>query len=72
MASKSTELYFEPISQGMCDAVGCSNPAKYRVSWAHGMFVRLVCAIHREEVVELPKEANVSTIFGIRAIRQGL
>ena len=70
MASKSIELYFEPVSQGMCEALGCSNSAKYRAWLAHGMVTRLVCITHKAEVEALPEEANLSTIFGVRAVRQ--
>ena len=50
MASKNTELYFDPVSQGICEVLGCSNPAKYRASGAQGIVIRLMCATHRAEV----------------------
>jgi hypothetical protein len=30
MANTNTELYFDPVSEGICEARGCSHPAKYR------------------------------------------
>ena len=50
MASKNTELYFDPVSEGICEVLGCSNPAKYRASWAQGVIVKLMCPTHKAEV----------------------
>jgi hypothetical protein len=50
MASKNTELYFEPVSEGICEVLGCSNPAKYRASWVQGIVIKLVCTTHKAEV----------------------
>ena len=50
MASNDRELYFDPVSQGDCQVQGCSNPAKYRASWAQGVVVKLVCPTHKEGV----------------------
>lgn len=50
MASKNLELYFDPVSEGICEALDCSNPAKYRASWAQGVIIRLVCTTHKAEV----------------------
>jgi hypothetical protein len=50
MASKNTELYFEPVSEGICEVLGCSSPAKYRASWVQGIVIKLVCTTHKAEV----------------------
>jgi hypothetical protein len=50
MASKNAELYFEPVSEGVCEVLGCSHPAKYRASWAQGVLIRLMCITHKAEV----------------------
>jgi hypothetical protein len=50
MASKNTELYFDPVSQGICEVLGCSNAAKYRASWAQGVIIKLVCPTHKTGV----------------------
>jgi len=50
MTSNNAELYFDPVSQGVCEVLECSNPAKFRASWAQGVIVRLVCVTHKAEV----------------------
>jgi hypothetical protein len=50
MANINTELYFEPVSEGICEVLGCSHPAKYRASWAQGVIVKLMCITHKAEV----------------------
>lgn len=50
MAKKNTELYIDPVSEGICEALGCSNPAKHRASWAQGVVVKLVCTTHKAQV----------------------
>ena len=50
MANKNNQLYFEPVSDGICDVLGCSNPAKCRASWAGGIVVKLMCPTHKAEV----------------------
>ena len=50
MARMNTELYFDPVSEGICEALSCSNPAKYRASWAGGIVVKLMCPTHKAEV----------------------
>jgi hypothetical protein len=50
MANTDAELYFDPVSEGICQALGCSHPAKYRASWAQGVIVKLMCATHKAEV----------------------
>jgi hypothetical protein len=49
MAS-NPELYFDPVSEGVCEVLGCSNPAKFRASWVQGVIIRLVCITHKAEV----------------------
>ena len=52
MASKNTELYFDPVSQGICEVLGCSNAAKYRASWAQGVIIKLVCPTQKRGSTE--------------------
>jgi hypothetical protein len=69
MANKNTELYLDPVSQGMCEALGCSNPAKYRASWAQGIVIKLVCTTHKAEIEgKLFEELKPST-FGSKRPR---
>ena len=64
MASMNTELYFDPVSQGTCQVLGCSNPAKYRASWAQGVIIKLVCIIHKADVEGKLFEGLSPSIFG--------
>jgi hypothetical protein len=50
MATKNTELYFDPISAGICEIVGCANPAKYRATWSQGVVTRIVCVAHKPTI----------------------
>jgi hypothetical protein len=50
MASKNAELYFDPVSEGICEVLGCPNPAKQRASWAQGVIVKLMCTTHKAQV----------------------
>jgi hypothetical protein len=50
MASKNNELYLDPVSEGICEVRGCSNPANYRASWAQGIVIKLMCTTHKAEV----------------------
>jgi hypothetical protein len=50
MAAQDPEPYFDPVSEGICQVLGCSNPAKYRASWAQGIVIKLVCTTHKTEV----------------------
>ena len=61
MTSRNVELYFDPVSEGICQVLGCSSLAKYRASWAQGVIARLVCTNHRAEVEgKLFQELNPS------------
>jgi hypothetical protein len=66
MANIDTELYFDPVSQGNCEALSCSNPAKYRATWAQGVIVKLVCTTHKAEVEGKLFEALSPSTFGGR------
>jgi hypothetical protein len=44
------ELYFDPVSEGVCEVLDCSNPAKFRASWVQGVIIRLVCITHKAEI----------------------
>ena len=50
MARTNNELYFETVSEGICEVLGCSNPAKYCASWAQGIIIKLMCSTHKAEV----------------------
>jgi hypothetical protein len=64
MPRKKNELYFDPVSEGICEVLGCSHPATYRASWAQGVIVKLICTTHKGEV-EGKLFAELSpTIFG--------
>ncbi len=56
MAARKTELYFDPVSEGTCEVLGCSNPATHRAWWAQGVIIRLVCYTHKAEVEGKPFE----------------
>ena len=47
---KNNELYLDPVSEGICEVLGCSNPAGYRASWAQGIIIKLMCSTHKSEV----------------------
>ena len=64
MTSKNTELYFEPVSEGICEVLGCSSPAKYRASWAQGIVIKLICTTHKAEVEGKLFGELSSSIFG--------
>ena len=63
MTTQSAEPYFEPVSEGICEVLDCSSPAKYRVSWAQGVIIRLVCPTHKAQVEGNPFEELLPT-FG--------
>ena len=50
MANMNVELYFDPVSEGICEVLGCSHPAKYRATWAQGVIVKLMSTTHKAEV----------------------
>jgi len=50
MPNASVKLYFDPVSEGVCEFIGCSQRAKYRASWAEGIIVKLICPPHKAEV----------------------
>ena len=64
MSIKNPDLYFDPVSEGICEVVGCSNPAKYRGSWAQGIVIRLVCTTHNADVEGKLFEELSPSIFG--------
>ncbi len=63
MANKGTDLYLDPVGQGVCEIQGCSNPAKHRASWAQGVVVKLVCAGHKTEIEGKPFEELGRSMF---------
>ena len=63
MAANSPEPYFEPMSEGICEALNCPSPARYRASWVQGVIVRLVCTDHKAQVEGKVFEELLST-FG--------
>ena len=70
MPRKNNELYFDPVSEGICEVLGCSHLAKYRANWAQGIVVKLVCNIHKVEVEgRLFSELSPSIFGGKRRAR---
>jgi hypothetical protein len=70
MTSKNNESYFDPVSEGICEVLGCSNPAKYRASWAQGIIIKLMCATHKAEVEgKLFAELSPSLFGGKRHVQ---
>jgi hypothetical protein len=70
MANMNAELYFDPVSEGICEALGCSHTAKYRASWAQGVIVRLVCTTHKAKVEgKLFSELNPAMFGGKRHVQ---
>jgi hypothetical protein len=64
MANTNVELYFDPVSEGICEVRGSSQPAKYRGSWAQGVIVKLMCATHKADVEGKLFSELSPTIFG--------
>jgi len=50
MAANNPEPYLDPVSEGICEVLDCSSPAKYRASWVQGVIIRLVCTAHKADV----------------------
>jgi hypothetical protein len=70
MSIKNPDLYFDPVSEGMCEVLECSNPAKYRASWVQGVIIRLVCVTHKAQVEgKLFGELSPSTFGNKRRAR---
>jgi len=64
MANATPEPYLDPVSEGACEVLECSSPAKFRASWVQGVIVRLVCPTHKTEIEgKLFGDLNPST-FG--------
>jgi hypothetical protein len=70
MANMNVELYFDPVSEGTCEALGRSHPAKYRATWAQGVIVKLMCTTHKAEVEgKLFSELSPSIFGGKRRVQ---
>lgn len=50
MEARNPEPYIDPVSEGLCEVLNCSSPAKFRASWAQGVIVRLVCSTHKTDI----------------------
>ena len=59
MANKIAEPYLEPVSEGICKALGCSHPAKYRASWSMGVVRKIVCTTHMSQIEGKPFEPSL-------------
>lgn len=71
MTNANAELYIDHVSEGTCQVLGCSNPAKYRASWAQGVIVKLICPTHRTEVEgKLFSELNPAMFGGKKRLVQ--
>jgi hypothetical protein len=64
MENKNAPLYFDPVSQGICEVQSCQNPAKYRASWAQGIVVKLICPAHKADVEGKLFEEVATSSFG--------
>jgi hypothetical protein len=64
--TSNPELYFDPVSEGVCEVLDCSNPAKFRASWVQGVIVRLVCITHKAEVEGKSFGELSPSTFGLR------
>ena len=62
----TVDLYFDPVSEGICEVLQCANPAKYRASWAKGVAIRLVCIAHKDEIEGKEFAAEGTPQFGKR------
>jgi hypothetical protein len=60
------QLYFDPVSDGVCEVVNCSSPAKFRASWVQGVIIRLVCITHKSAVEGKSFEELSPSTFGRR------
>jgi len=70
MEGKHPEPYFDPVSEGRCEVLECSSPAKFRASWVQGVIVRLVCPTHKADVEgRLFGDLSPSTFGKIRRAR---
>jgi hypothetical protein len=70
MEGKHPEPYFDPVSEGKCEVLECSSPAKFRASWVQGVIVRLVCPAHKADVEgRLFGDLSPSTFGKIRRAR---
>jgi hypothetical protein len=50
MEGPNPEPYIDPVSEGICEVLNCSSPAKFRASWAQGVIIRLVCIAHKTDI----------------------
>jgi hypothetical protein len=70
MSIKNPDLYFDPVSEGLCEVLDCSAPAKFRASWVQGVIIRLVCTTHKAAVEgKLFGELSPSTFGNKRRTR---
>ena len=70
MSIKNPDLYFDPVSEGLCEVLDCSAPAKFRASWVQGVIIRLVCTTHKTAVEgKLFGELSPSTFGNKRRAR---
>ena len=70
MTSKNTEPYLEPVSDGICAVLSCSQPAKYRATWSLGAVRKLVCTAHMSQVEGKYFDDVVASIFGSASRRR--
>ena len=73
MANNNPEPYLEPVSNGVCEFLNCSNRAEYRASWAQGVVIRIVCSAHKTDLDgKLFEDLSSSTFKERRGTRQML
>ena len=70
MANNNPEPYLEPVSDGVCEFLNCSNRAEYRASWVQGVIIRIVCSAHKTELDGKPfDDLSLSTFKKRRRAR---
>jgi hypothetical protein len=69
MDTNKTEPSFEPVNKGNCQFQRCTNPAKFRASWALGIMVKLLCVTHKPDVEGKTLEEVGPIAFGSRPMR---
>ena len=70
MANNNPEPYLEPVSEGVCEFLDCSDRAEYRASWVQGVIIRIVCSAHKTQLDGKPfEDLNPSTFKKRRRAR---
>jgi len=62
--NKNDKPYFDPVSEGVCEVLDCSNRATYRATWSQGIAIRRVCSTHKVKVEDKSFAEVVPSVFG--------